>query len=301
VTEVTEIAARVLRQHPPASLLRTKCREHYEALRQATLDRLIRTEWVIGEAAELGLSVTSAEVQRSLASAERTYFTSHAQIEHYLSRTGLSEDDLSTQMKGKLLAGLIQSKVSEPFRSLSTAEIKAYYESHPTLDAPTKMRDIRIVRAGATAKQGFRLRQELLGGRSFADAAKAQPKQPAETEHAFKARYEPHAFRQPRLNRAILIAPAHKIIGPVKTEYGYFLFEVTHIYHRRRPRFSEVEASLVKTLPARLQHHALRAFTANWVTRWQARTTCAAAYRAPLCNSSPTAVSVSVEVPDAFE
>lgn len=286
----------------PVSVLRTKCQERYEALKERTLDRLLVADWVRGEAAEVGLSVDSGEVQRALEDAKRERFADDAQYKRYLDQTGLSGSELVRQEEVKLLAELIQHGVTQPYASLSRARVKAYYDTHPTLDARPETRDIRVVRAGSSATAGLRVRREIRQGRRFASLARALPRQPAESRHGFKAHYETHAFRQPRLNRAILAAEPHVLTGPVKTEHGYYVFEVTHVYPPKRRPFRDLEASLLRTLPGRLARQALSTFSASWTKRWKAKTSCAPGYRVPLCTQSKRAPSrVPLEAPGAFE
>jgi foldase protein PrsA len=303
ISALTALADRLGLPVPARALLWAKCQQRYEVLRERTLNRLLAGEWVSGAAAELGISVDSGQVQQAFDKSTRERFPTEAQLGLYLKHTGLTRSDLVFWSKVKLLAGLVRERIARQVGPLSRDRVKAYYESHPGIEGTPEKRDVMVVRAGTSVKAGLNVRREIAAGRSFASLAKALPRQPAETRDGFHPGYENHAFRQPRLNRAILSARPHVLYGPIKTEYGYYVFDVIRVHPRRQRPFREVEANIMQKLPGQIHQQALTAFETSWAAKWKARSACANGFDVSLCEqaSEPPKAQVSLEAPGAFE
>jgi parvulin-like peptidyl-prolyl isomerase len=286
---------------PTRSLFQAKCQARYEALRERALDRLLVGRWIVGEAADLGLTVGPAQAQQAVSRAIKARFSSETQFKDYLAQTWLNRADLVSEARVALLARLIRHRITRGLGAFSRARIKAYYESHPSLDATPETRDLEIVRAGSVAA-ATKIKREIAAGRSFASAANALPHQPAESKDGFKAHYEHHAFREPKLDTAVFAAKPDVLYGPVALSIGFYVFRVTHVYPSRQRPFQEVERSVVRTLPRRLTQQVLSRFTTSWTQRWKARTDCASGYRVPLCSQAKaSSTRASIEAPGAFE
>lgn len=93
------------------SRLKRECAERYATARQHILDILIKYEWLLGEAAERGLSMSDAEAEREMQAHERSQFSSSAAFHRYLSSTGLTMSDELLRFKNNLLARRIVSNV----------------------------------------------------------------------------------------------------------------------------------------------------------------------------------------------
>ncbi len=73
---------------------------------------LITSEWVIGEAAARGISVSEAEVKQRLAQTEKQIFPKAGALQKFLAKSGETEADLLARLKVEMLESRIAAKVT---------------------------------------------------------------------------------------------------------------------------------------------------------------------------------------------
>jgi phosphatidylethanolamine-binding protein (PEBP) family uncharacterized protein len=73
---------------------------------------LITSEWMLGEAAARGITVSEAEVKRRLSGLEHKSFPKAGSLQAYLSKAHETEADLLARIKVELLASRIAAKIS---------------------------------------------------------------------------------------------------------------------------------------------------------------------------------------------
>ena len=76
------------------------------------------------------------------------------------------------------------------------------------------------------------------------------------------------------LDRAIFRAPLHRPRGPVRTRFGYYVFEVTRIRPARHGTLAEVALTIRDLLESQHKEHALDDFVTDFQQRWTAATLC---------------------------
>jgi hypothetical protein len=304
VKQLGATARRIGIKTPASSILRPKCRERYEELQSKTLDRLLAGSWATGAARELGLLVSDTQVQAKLAQARRARFANAAQYKSWLTKTGTTSEDLEAEAKAELLLEKIRRAVIQKLGPLTPAKVKAYYEAHPDLGSIPATWDLEIVSA-KSLKQAARMRREIVSGRSFAEVSAGLPYQPVESKDGRVPEYGSIGhYSEPVLDRAIVSAKPKTLEGPLKVMFGpnprWFVFRNANMRPQRQKPFHTVEASLGKTLPTRIEQEALSAFRSRWVAKWRAKTSCAAGYRAPLCDRAqdePSQASLGIAGP----
>lgn len=82
------------------------------ALKNQVLGFLITSQWVLAEAAHLGIDVSEAEVHRRLHQDTDKQFPKASQLKHYLASVSETEADLRTRIKGELLDAKIARHVT---------------------------------------------------------------------------------------------------------------------------------------------------------------------------------------------
>jgi Raf kinase inhibitor-like YbhB/YbcL family protein len=92
------------------------------ALKNQTLGFLITSQWVLAEAAHLGISVSEAEVHQRLHQVTAKQFPKAAQLKHYLNSIGETEADLLMRVKAELL----ESKISQHVTAGKTASTEQH-------------------------------------------------------------------------------------------------------------------------------------------------------------------------------
>ena len=84
----------------------------HSALENQVLGFLISSQWVLAEAAHLGIDVSEAEVRRRLHQITAKQFPKASQLKHYLASIGETEADLLMRLKVELLEAKIAKSVT---------------------------------------------------------------------------------------------------------------------------------------------------------------------------------------------
>ncbi len=97
---------------------------------------------------------------------------------------------------------------------------------------------------------------------------------------------------------AIFAAQKGALSGPVKTAFGYYVFEVLSTKPGSQQTLAQVQASVKQQLTSTGQQAAFNKFVKEFKTKWKAKTDCRAGfvvedckqYKAPKTSSTGTAV-----------
>ncbi len=115
----------------PVVQLRSRCQQRYKALVDGVAGFLITSQWVIDEAAHLGVEVTDAEVHKQFAVVRREGFATAASLEKFLASSGYTVSDLLLRIKLKMLSERIEARiVKRVVAAVSAGQVAAYYAKH---------------------------------------------------------------------------------------------------------------------------------------------------------------------------
>lgn len=266
---------------PDTAALRTQCEQQYQGLLKQALDPLIYRQWVIGGAAELGLSVSEAELQAQLRRVDAG--VSHAQILANLATRDETLAEYELETKVKLLAEKIRHVFLAGTEHVSQAQIAHYYEVNKSQFGVPPRRAMYIARTGTKA-EALKVKREIMEGKSFASVVKRLPLvQPIYSKDGFVAEYEPNLYSEPPLNNAIFAAKPNVVSNPIRIFLGYYVFEVKRLIAGVPEPLAKAQATIRAELPRELYKQGLRTFIAGWRARWKARTVCKAGYVVAKC------------------
>ena len=96
-----------------------------------------------------------------------------------------------------------------------------------------------------------------------------------------------------RLGKAVFSAVKHRLVGPLRTQYGYYVFMVTGVEPPRQRPLAEVTETIREILVSEGQQATLDAFVRDFTARWRAKTECAPGYRTTDCRNGPAPTSTS--------
>ena len=82
-------------------------------------------------------------------------------------------------------------------------------------------------------------------------------------------------------------APQHKLRGPIRAQFGYYVFEVLKIRAAKQLRSRRPRPRSAQELEAQHQKDADDAFNENLVATWRPQTTCRAGYIMSDCANGP--------------
>jgi foldase protein PrsA len=260
---------------PSAANLKSQCLAEYQGLEQRALEPLITDQWVIGGAAEEGVTVSQGEVEREVKNDEKGQ--SQAQLAQELALTGRTVADWKLEVKAYLLGERIRDLLAKKTSHVTDAQIVNYYDENKRLYEVPERRELEIVHASSQS-EALKAKRELADGKTFATVDKKLPEPPLFSKAGLIAFYEPDLYHQAPLNDAILAAKPNALSGPVRIFLGYYVFEVKRIIPPAQKSLAQVKDAIRQALPNMLYKRALAAFVKPWRLRWVARTDCRPGY-----------------------
>jgi foldase protein PrsA len=267
--------------------LKTQCEQEYKALQQQVLGFLISADWVIGEAEAQGVKVSDKEVAKRFNQLKKQQFPKEAEFQKFLTSTGQSISDLLLRVKLSMLSTKIQEKITKSKKTVSEAEVSKYYNEHKSQYGQPERRDLRVVLTKAEA-DASKAKSEIESGKSFASVAKSKSIDPTSKNTGGELPGVVKGEEQKALSEAVFAAKQGVLGGPVKTPFGYYVFEVKAIHAPTQQTLAQVKSTIKQQLLAQGQQGALSKFVKEFQKKWKERTECRAGYVVQDCKESKT-------------
>lgn len=267
---------------PSKAELKSECEQQYKSLQQEVLGFLISSSWVLGEAESLGVKVSDAEVKKEFEKIKNEQFPQASEFKKFLATSGQSVSDLLLRVKLNMLSTKIQQKVSKEKGTVTQAQIEKYYKEHQSQYGTPEKRDVKIVLT-KTEAQANEAKKEIESGKSFASVAKSKSIDPTTKNNGGELKGVTKGEEEKALNEAIFSAPKGKLGGPVKTPFGYYIYEVTGSTPGNQQSLSKAQSTIKQQLAAQNQQQALSKFVKEFRKKWEAKTECRAEYTVQDC------------------
>jgi len=261
---------------PTSAQLKSQCEQQYTSLKQEVLGFLISSEWVIGEASNLGVNVSDAEVKKEFEKIKTQQFPKSAEFEKFLATSGQTVSDLLLRVKLNMLSSKIQKKIAKGKGAPSKSEIEKYYKEHQSQFGTQEKRNVAIILT-KTEAEAKKAKQEIESGKSFASVAKAVSIDPT-TKAKGGLLTVSKGQEEAALNTAIFAAKPNVLSGPVKTPFGYYIYEVKSVTAGNQQTLAQAESSIKQQMTATQQQAALAKFVKEFKKTWTAKTDCRAEY-----------------------
>ena len=269
---------------PTEAQLKSECEQQYKSLQTEVLGFLISSEWVLGEAAHLGVKVSDKEVEKQFATVKNEQFPKAAEFEKFLKNSGQTVSDLLLRVKLNLLSTKIQQKISKAKINITQAQIEKYYNENKQHFGTPEKRTIAIILT-KTEAQAKKAKQEIESGKSFASVAKAVSIDPTSKTNGGVIVGVVKGQEEAALDSAVFTAAPNVLSGPVKTPFGYYIYEVKSISKGSQQTLAQAQASIKQQLTSTKQSTALTTFVANFKKTWTAKTVCRSGYVVMNCKS----------------
>ena len=266
--------------------LKSQCKQEYNALRDQVLQLLVSFEWIEGEAKAQNIKVSDADVKKTFDKQKKEAFPKAADFEKFLKDSGQTEADIVKRARLDTLSNKIREKVTKGKDQVSDAQIEAYYNKNKQRFAQPERRDLRIVLTKDKAK-AKRAKAAIDGGQSFKSVAKKYSIDQASKAQGGKLPAVAKGQQEKALDTAIFNAKKGKLVGPVKTQFGYYVFEVNKVTPASQQTLAQAKPTIKQTLASQNQQKALDKFVKSFRKRWKAKTDCAAGYRTQDCKNAP--------------
>ena len=135
------------------------------------------------------------------------------------------------------LSNKIRDKVTKGKDKVTDAQIEDYYEKNKQQFAQPERRDLLIVLTKTEAK-AEQAKAALESGQPFKKVAKQYSIDDASKAQGGKLPAVAKGQQEKAFDTAIFAAKKSKVTGPVKTQFGYYVFKVTRSTRRRSRRSS---------------------------------------------------------------
>ena len=270
------------------SQLKTQCKQEYNSLRDQVMQLLVSFEWIEGEAKAKDIKVSDKEVQASFDKQKKQAFPKAADFDKFLKDSGQTEGDILKRVRLDTLSNKIRDKVTKGKDKVTDAQIAAFYNKNKARFAQPERRDMRIVLTKDKAK-AEKAKKAIESGQSFKSVAKKYSIDQASKAQGGKLPAVANGQQEKALDTAIFAADKGKLVGPVKTQFGYYVFEVTKINKATQQTLDQAKATIKQTLASQNQQKSLDSFVKSFRKRWKAKTDCRDGYRTQDCKNAPKA------------
>jgi foldase protein PrsA len=262
---------------PTQAQLKTQCEQEYKALQTEVLGFLISSAWVLGEAESLGVKVSDKEVHKRFEEVVKQQFPKTADFEKFLATSGQTVSDLLLRVKLNLISQKVQQKIIKKNTNITRADIARYYKENPQRFGQPEKRNLKVILT-KTEEAATKAKKEIESGKSWATVAKSTSIDPATKDKGGVLVGVVKGQVEKSLDSAVFAAKPNVVQGPIKTVFGYYIFEVTSITPGNQLTLAQAEASIRQQLTASHQQAALTSFIKQFKQKWLAKTECVASY-----------------------
>jgi foldase protein PrsA len=280
------------------SQLKTQCKQEYEALRNQVTQLLISYEWIQGEAEELGVKVSDAEVKKSFETQKKQSFPKEEDYKKFLKEQGQTEEDILLRVRLDLLSNKIRDKIVKGKDKVTDQQIEDFYNKNKQRFAQPERRDLRIVLTKTKAK-AEQAKQELESGKSFKSVANKYSIDEASKSQGGKLPEQAEGTLEKALDDAAFKAKKGELTGPVKTQFGYYVFDVSKITEATQQTLPQAKETIRQTLKSQNQQKALDAFVKDFRKKWKERTECREGFATTECKNGPKETPTPTPPPGA--
>ncbi len=281
---------------PTTAQLKTECATQYKSLSQEVLGFLISSAWVLGEGNSLGVKLTDAEVHKQFEKIKNEQFPKAAEFEKFLSSSGQSVSDLLLRVKLNLLSQKIQSKIIKEKSTVTKAQVAKYYNENKSKYGTPEKRNVEIILT-KTEAQAKAARKEVESGKEFKAVAKKVSIDPTSKANGGLLQGVAKGAEEKELDTAIFSAELHKLGGPVKTPFGFYIYEVLSSTPGSQQTLAASEKTIKQQLQATQQQKALSEFVKNFKKKWTGKTECRSEFVVADCKSYKAPKTTSTATP----
>jgi foldase protein PrsA len=274
---------------PDAAALKKQCKQEYDQLKGDVMQFLIQAEWVQQEAKERDVKVSDQEVKNRLEEEKKRAFPGESgekRYQQFLKSSGMSEEDILFRFKLETLQQKLTQKVTQEQAKVSDADVREYYDKNKKRFAQPERRDLSVVLTKGRARAD-RAKQALEDGSSFKAVSKKYSIDQASKSQGGKLPDVAEGQQEKAFNDAIFKAEKGKLQGPVKTQFGYYVFEVTEVKPASQQSLEQSKETIRNLLRSQRQQKALDKFIKDFRERYKEQTVCAEDFRIAECKNGP--------------
>ncbi len=231
----------------------------YEALKSQAVQFLVQRVEFAQQANELGIGVTSEEVDERLDELKEQFFEGDEEVyEEQLAEQGLSEEQIKEDLEAQIVAERLFEEVTKDV-TVGDEEIQAYYEENAELFTVPASREVRhiLVTKRTRAEE---LHAELVAGADFEELAKENSLDPGSKDQGGRLTIREGETVE-EFDEFSFSAETGELSEPIKTQFGWHLIEVlTDIAPEGTSDLEEVRPLVEEQLLGEARNEAMTAW-----------------------------------------
>ena len=271
---------------PGDAALKKQCEREYETIKGEVMQFLIQAEWVTQEAEDQGVKVSDAAVRKSLEDQKKQAFPTEKAYQEFIKSSGMSEEDILYRVKLNQLQEKLTQKITEDAGKVGDEDIEEYYEKNKRRFAQPERRDLRVVLT-KTEQKAEQARKALAGGQAWKKVVNQYSIDEASKAQAGVLPAVAKGQQDKALDDAVFDAKKGELEGPVKTQFGWYVFEVEKITPASQQSLDESKETIRNLLRSERQQKTLDEWIKDFREEYKESTDCADDYRVAECDNAP--------------
>jgi foldase protein PrsA len=265
---------------------RELCKQEYDLLRDQVMQFLISSDWIEKEAESRGIEASDAEVDRMFEQQKRQSFQNDAQYQEFLKASGQTEADLKFRIRLDVLSNKVREEIVKDKGEVTDSEVRDYYNKNKSQFGQPEKRDLSVVLTEKEA-EAAKAKQALEDGQSFREVAKRYSIDEASKGQGGKLPGVTRGQQDAAFDQAVFKAKKGELVGPVKTQFGFYVFRVDKITPGSQQSFDQSRETIKAQLRSEKEQKALDAFVKEFQKEYRDKTNCAKGYTISQCKNGP--------------
>jgi foldase protein PrsA len=277
---------------------RETCKQEYSLLKDQVMQFLISSRWVELEAEEQGVEAEPEEVNRTFEEQKKQSFPSDREYQAFLKSSGQTEADLKYRVKLDVLSNEVRKEIVGGGEPPTDAEVRDFYNKNREQFGQPEKRDLSVV---LTKKEGeaANAKRALEGGQSFREVSRRYSIDEASKDKGGKLTGVAKGQQERALDDAVFRAKQGELLGPVKTQFGFYVFEVDKVTPGSEQSFEQSRETIKAQLRSQEEQKKLDRFVKDFQKKFRDKTNCAKGYTIYQCKNGPKQPPQQPGVPGA--
>jgi foldase protein PrsA len=273
-------------QKPSDATLKKQCETEYDTLKTEVMQFLVQAEWVQQEAENQDVKVSDKEIKQSFEDQKKQAFPNDKAYQDFLETSGMTEEDILFRVKLDQLQQKLTAKITQDAKKVTEQDISEYYDKNKKRFAQPERRDLLVVLT-KTEEQADKAKAALEDGQSFKQVAKQYSIDEASKAQGGKLPAVTQGQQEKAFDDAIFGAEKGELVGPVKTQFGWYVFEVDKVSQASQQTLDESKEAIRNLLRSQGQQEALDKWIKSFREDYKDKTDCADDFRIAECSNAP--------------
>jgi len=265
---------------------KSQCRQEYEGLRDQVMQFLVLEKWINGEAADQGVRISAKESDAAYTKQIKEAFPTKAELDKLLKESGMTLADARFQINYSTVYTKLREKAIKGADKVTDKSVAAFYAKNKSRFAQPETRDIRFALTKTKGKADDAL-AALKDDQSWTQVTKRYSIDDATKGQGGKLLGVAKGSQEKAFDSALFSAKKGELTGPVKVQFGYYIFQVQKITAAKQQTLKEATPAIRQELMSTNQKKADDTFNASLRKKWKDMTNCRKGFVMDQCKNAP--------------